>query len=511
MNHFKTILNHEFQNQLKSFKFLLVLVITLLVTLFCVFIQVKDFAERKEQYNQQIERKNKIINEARVFSEFAVPIVIKPNPLSIFAKGYDEKLGNEIMISWKNLPEFSRFDFMRSGKKSMNSNEKNPFLNIFTEFDVISIVMIILSILAIFVVADAISGEREKRTLQLVYTNPVKRAEFFTAKYLSNLAILLIPLLGIFLSATIMIVIQPFIQVEPDFYLRVLLIFIGCFLFISVFTLITLSISATTSSGSKSLIYGLLIWMFLVFVYPNSVRFVVEKNMDIPSFTKLEKKKQNLYEAFSDAKDAFYDNNPLNKNRHYTYHMANRFFTTLIGATEKYVFEYKRKEIQTLMPALFETQNKMMNAISDYRSKLLYRQHTIENFSFFIPNHLLEQTGTKLANTDRYARDVYIRNQAQRFRQQVLDYVRSKNGFGYKFFTQMEPKNMKNDMEAYPKKYSNFSFYEDYPKLKLSDIPKFSYKKLFRFPVEIFYLAGVNLLLFVLGSYLFMRSKLLSN
>ena len=113
MNNFKTILNHEFQNQLKSFKFLLVLVITLLVTLFCVFIQVKDFADRKEQYNQQVERKQEMLSSVRVFSDLKIPIVIKPNPLSIFAKGYDEKLGNEIMISWKNLLKIKRLDYMQ--------------------------------------------------------------------------------------------------------------------------------------------------------------------------------------------------------------------------------------------------------------------------------------------------------------------------------------------------------------------------------------------------------------
>jgi len=489
---------------------MLVLAITLLVTVFCVYIQVQDFADRKEQYNQQIERKQDMLQRARVFSEFGIPIVIKPNPLSIFAKGYEEKLGNEITISWRNLPEFSRFDFMRKSKDTVGSNEKNPYLNIFTEFDVTRIVIIILSILTVFVAAPAISGERENKTLQLLYTNPVGRVEFFLAKYLGNLITLSIPLVFVFVSAAAMVALQPFIQVEPDFFLRVLLMMIGCLLFISVFTLLALIISTATSSSSRSLTYGLLVWMLLVFVYPNALQYTVEKNMEIPSLSRLEKKKSELYDAFAQAKDKFYQNHPLNKDRSYTIHKGGQFFTTFIGVTQKYVFKHKRKELKALLPELFEMQNKLMRAVDRYRSKLTQRQKLVDQLSLPLPNHLLEQTGTKLANTNRYARDIDIRNQARRFRGQVLDYIRSKDGFGYKFFTQTEPIHMTNDMEDYPDKYFQLSYYrKDYPRLDLQDRPKFTYKEPFQFPVEIFFLIGLNLLLIVLGSHLFSGSKVI--
>ena len=506
MNHFKTILNHEFQNQLKSFKFLLVLVITLLVTLFCVFIQVKDFAERKEQYNQQIERKNKIINEARVFSEFAVPIVIKPNPLSIFAKGYDEKLGNEIMISWKNLPEFKRFDYMQmKSKETVGFSEKNSFLNIFTEFDVTSIIIIILSILSIFVVADSISGERENQTLKLIYTNPLKRFEFFTAKFLGNLIILTIPLIVIFVSATLMIVLQPFIQIEENFYLRVFLLFLGCILFISLFTLIALSISAATSSSSKSLIYGLLVWIILVFVYPNSIQFIVEKSVPAPSLLKIENKVEEFKDNFRKDKMKFLKNSPVNS---YTFFIGG-MLPRIIGVTSKAGFNYHRKEIKKFFPEIQNFQNETMASIKKYRNKLKDRQKIIDRFLKIMPNHLIEKTGKILANTDRFARDVYIRQNAKRFRKQVLEYMRSKDGFGYKFFTQMKPENMRKDYLDYPKSYFRKYSRGNYPKLNLKDVPQFSYKKLFRFPVEILYMVVINVILFIFGSFLFMRSNLL--
>ena len=506
MSHFKTLIIQEFQNQLKSFKFLLMLLITFLVTVFCVFIQVKDFQERMVQYNQQMERKKEITNNARVFSEFKIPVVIKPNPLSIYAKGYDEKLGNEIMISWKNLPEFSRFDFMQmKSKETVGSNEKNSFLNIFTEFDVIRIIIIILSILSIYVVADTISGERENQTLKLIYSNPLKRFEFFSAKFLGNLAILTIPLIVIFISATLIIVLQPFIRIEGDFYLRVFLLLLGCILFISLFTLIALTISAGTSSSSRSLIYGLLIWMVLVFIYPNTVQFIVEKSLHAPSLMNVENKVENfrqehrkrIVESMKNRPKAGYTNLRLG------------LLPRMIGVTTKEAFQYHLKMLKQNLPVIYEFQDELMVSIRKYRSALMHRQNVIDRFLTILPNHLIQQTSTKLANTDQYARDIYIRKQAKRFRGQVLDYIKSKNGFGYKFFTQMKPENMRENYLDYPKKYFEKYSYSKYPELRLKDIPEFSCEKPFRFPVEVLYLLIINLILFVFGAYLFSRSKLL--
>ena len=230
----------------------------------------------------------------------------------------------------------------------------------------------------------------------------------------------------------------------------------------------------------------------------------------MPSLSALEKKKARVYDELGNAKKEFRENHSLNKGIGYAYHNANRFFSTIIGATQKYVFEHKLKELKSLLPKLFKIQTELMNAIDKYRSKLINRQQIVERLSLPLPNYLIEKTGTKIANTDRYARDIYIRDQAQRFRRQVFDYIRSKDGFGYKFFTQMEPENMKNDMRDYPEKYFNLSYYRNnYPTLNLQDRPKFSFKKPFQFPMEIFFLLIMNLILVVLGSHLFMRSKLL--
>ena len=73
----------------------------------------------------------------------------------------------------------------------------------------------------------------------------------------------------------------------------------------------------------------------------------------------------------------------------------------------------------------------------------------------------------------------------------------------------MKPENMRENYLNYPKKYFEKYSYSKYPELNLKDIPGFSCKKPFRFPVEVLYLLIINLILFVFGAYLFSRSKLL--
>jgi len=169
MDNFKTLLKQEFLRLIHSFKFSLILIVSVIVTVVCVYVQIKDFEDRQQNYFEEVMKTEELKKSFLVFSEFKIPILIKPKPLSIFAKGFDEKIGNKIIISVTEIPEFQT-----------TSQKRNPFLDIFLNFDIISIVQIILSIMTVFLVADTISGEREDETLKLVFANHVSKFEYFS-------------------------------------------------------------------------------------------------------------------------------------------------------------------------------------------------------------------------------------------------------------------------------------------------------------------------------------------
>jgi hypothetical protein len=148
MKNFKILLFHEFLQQVKSFKFILMVALSLIVTIFTVYIQVADFKERVQNYDTERLKADEEAAKAGTFAELNVPVIIPPNPLSIFSKGFDEKAGNKIIISVEDLPELETV-----------AQKKNPFMGIFTNFDIVSIVKIIFSLMAIFLISDSIAGD----------------------------------------------------------------------------------------------------------------------------------------------------------------------------------------------------------------------------------------------------------------------------------------------------------------------------------------------------------------
>ena len=109
-----------------------------------------------------------------------------PNPLSIFNVGLDKRLGNESQISHGFVPTL-----WDTGTSKLT----NPLLNLFTSIDIVFIFEVVLSLIALIFAYDAIAGERERGTLRLVVTHPVRRGQILLAKYISAMLCLLVPLL----------------------------------------------------------------------------------------------------------------------------------------------------------------------------------------------------------------------------------------------------------------------------------------------------------------------------
>ena len=118
-----------------------------------------------------------------------------PNPLSIFNAGLDRRLGNSIHVRHTLVPTL--WD-------TQSHSSDNPFLNLFSNVDLVLIFQVILSLLALLFAHDAIAGEREAGTLRLTMTNPVSRPIILLVKYISAMACLILPLVMSVLLALIL-------------------------------------------------------------------------------------------------------------------------------------------------------------------------------------------------------------------------------------------------------------------------------------------------------------------
>ena len=259
-----TLIRRELLDNLMTFRFAAAVFITLLLVVAATAVLIQDYERRLESYNTSIETHRQRLHKWHTYSPGMGRLNVDrpPNPLSLFNVGLDKRLGNKIQVSHWFVP--SLWD------AEMDSSD-NSFLNIFSSIDIVFIFEVVLSLLALIFAYDALAGERERGTLRLVLTHPVRRGNILIAKYVSAMLCLLVPLLMSLLLAVILITTSTSISVSAADFLRMGGIVLSSLMYLSVFYLIGLLISSVTRRTSTALMLSMFVWGFLVLVYPNMI------------------------------------------------------------------------------------------------------------------------------------------------------------------------------------------------------------------------------------------------
>ena len=500
MLNFKTLLKQELLRNIYSLKFFTMSIFAVLVAVLFVSVQLMDFKDRKTTYDEEMIKAEQDKKSIKVFSQLKVPIIIEPNPLSIFARGSDDAIGNKIVISLKDIPEFIKA-----------SQKKNYFLDIFRSFDLITLVQIIFSIITLFIVADSISGEREEGTLQLIFSSSVKKFEYFAVKFTASLLTISIALFIIFIITVIMMLLQPYISLNISHGFGIFMIFLLCVGFISVYILIGLIVSSLSSTASQSVLFALLTWIVIVFLYPNTVNYIVNSTVSIPSSESIRQHIEQIKDEIrNDVLDAGYSGS-LN----ITLDGSMGGFLGLpsnITLTEKRNFEIFENNVIKGIPVILDGLERLYIIKRDYKRKLIQQKETTGTFLNIIPGYLLEQSSSKIAGTHYNFRHNKFISHAKIFWNNIVDYVKSKDGFGLKLFTQIDRRDMRESYLDYTEELRKKWNWDTYPVLSLPDLPVFTPPKRNIIPSEsikdLILLLLLNVILFITGSYLFSRADI---
>ena len=501
MVNYKNILIHEIHQQVKSLKFLFMFVFAILVSSLYGYILINQFKQDQVFYHNEQQKIESIKKNVKVYSECHIPISIPPTPLSIFSRGVIDKVGNIADISINSLPELRG-----------RSEKNNPFLNIFSNFDIEEIIIIIISLMVLFLSSDSISEERENGTLKLVFSNTITRFEFFLAKYVGNLIIIILTIFLIFAIISMMLLVSNDINIHPMDWFKIFCIFISNIFYTSIFLLIGLIFSSSLKSTSSSIILSLSVWLFLLFIYPYSISYFIN-NVNNSSSNKIETDiKQVQYDFLVKSiklSDKMYHNKDMSCNCSIGFDEPYlSYLTKVVDVTQKYHFDFLTNYNKEIIPELISSQNKMMNIYEKNRNEQSEKLKLDQIFKCFLPNNLLTNFCQKISNTDSYNRDVNLRLQIQQFRNGFIEYLKEKDAFGYSFFTQMKKEDMKDNYDEYILPENSKLLYQNYIPLVINDLPVFSYKPILLFPYEIISLFFYNLILFIVGVYCFLKSKL---
>ena len=264
-----TLIRREILDNLMTFRFAAAVFITLLLVVANTIVLLKDYEQRFTAYNMGIKESHQRLREEKAYSYYHEKLVVHrpPNPLGIFNLGLDKRIGNKINVYHAFVPTIWDAEKHESD---------NPFLNLFTSIDIVLVFQGVLSLLALIFAYDALAGERERGTLRLVLTHPTRRGHILLAKYISAMLCLLVPLLISLLLSIILLTTSTVISLNTDEFLRIGGIILTSFLYLSLFYLIGMCISAITRRTSTALMLSMFAWGFLVLVYPNLILTIIE-------------------------------------------------------------------------------------------------------------------------------------------------------------------------------------------------------------------------------------------
>jgi ABC-type transport system involved in multi-copper enzyme maturation permease subunit len=266
----KTILKREIQHNLYSLRFDLSLVLVLGVFVAGTFSFTRSHRNALANHRQaETQFQSKIKDQAEQ-NATALAVTLRTFPLrprdnAFITDGKEKYLPNGIVFSAWNV-----FSFLNL------SGSTNPFLNAFEELNWSYIVAMILSFIALLFTFDAVSGEKEDKTLALALANSISRGTLLFGKYLSAiLTFLVIVVTGIILSLLI-VLLSGGISLTSAILLET-----AGFLFVSslmaaVLSAIGLFCSVAARSSNVSLLLALTFWLIIVVVIPNSSSFLAK-------------------------------------------------------------------------------------------------------------------------------------------------------------------------------------------------------------------------------------------
>ena len=261
------LIQKEVRESLLSIRFVATLIFLFILLISGALIFSKKFESQLEDYRTSQLQEEDLVKVANLglqrIYQTKFPVAKEPRLSLFFASGNETRYPRSIVITPAVMGRgglFSSTDF--------NAQRQNYLLSPYQEFDIVFIVGVVLSFLAIVLGFDAISRDREQGTLRLQLSNDVPRSRILLAKYFSLLLLLLIPILLGSLCSIILVQILVGQNLLLLFPAESLLNMLLGFLYISAFVWFSLWLSSTFSKPSTALAVLLLVWAFVALLTP---------------------------------------------------------------------------------------------------------------------------------------------------------------------------------------------------------------------------------------------------
>ena len=231
----------------------------------------------------------------------SIDVYRPPQVMSIFARGVDERLGQVISLY---ISDFRPIPTGYMGRQyALDSRTNDDFSTVDFSF----IVQIIMSLFALILAYNSISGELENGTLRMILANAVPRHLILLGKFIGGMTVLVASL---FLSAGLALLIvlaHPAVNFGSEDFLRFLLFAGVSILYIGVFYIFGILLSIAIRSSSKGIIVACSLWFMLAVVYPHALFAVAQNVYVLPDELGVMRIKQTAAQDLRDISSTLFD------------------------------------------------------------------------------------------------------------------------------------------------------------------------------------------------------------
>ena len=276
----KTLIEKEFKVVLLSPRFLGIFAMASILILLSIGVGIREYLAfgRAQAAAEQLLKEEQA--QATSWMGFPNRVFRQPDPLQIFAGGIHNDVGRLSSVSARAETKL---------QQSIYSDD--PILAIFRFLDLTFIIQVVLSLFAILLTYDAISGEREQGTLQLAFANSVPRANYLVAKFVGTWLGLVVPLLVPLLLGLLVVVMMD-VPMDGDHWGRLGTLLAAGGLYFTFFIALGLAVSALTRHSSTSFLVLLVGWILLVLVIPRAGVLAAVEMVPVPSVAELDSRKE---------------------------------------------------------------------------------------------------------------------------------------------------------------------------------------------------------------------------
>ena len=424
-----------------------------------------EYRQKLENYNGLVSRNAEELKGLMTYQNLKPTIYKPPEILTVFSKGSAENMVGSIRISVGEVPKLGSAD-----------TGKNPFLSVFPVLDIALIFKLVISVLAILLAYDAISGEREDETLKLMLSNSVPRHQILSGKFIGGMITLAIPIMLGFLVISLMLELSPSVELTGDDWIRIALMFVLSVVMVSVLFNLGLFFSAMTKRSSDTLMLLLFLWVLFLLMIPNGSIYVSARLRPILRKESVLSQVQQVWWRFQEEMEDYYRRTPgeggygVQNDASEPWGWYHRF------ATKSLVLSTRNRNV-FIEPLRIKYADEAWQTGENYLKSMKRQWKLANSISRTSPLSLYENLISSLSRTDIQGSEIFA-IQARDYRQQIIDYLYSKKAFSsIRYFATVKEEHLFdiNNMDEWTALREKYDTQDPTP-LEVSEIPRFHYR-----------------------------------